>query len=328
MAETEVTPNGQVSAPPDDLADRSAKTTTVFRARRTNAEKAHLEGALIRLAEDNAPVTVRQLFYLLVSAKLVPKDENGYALVSSYGTDLRESGRLGFECIVDYGRAIREPSTWTSPASIVGACARDYKTPLWDQSDIRPFVITEKATLVPVIGDECRARQVPLAALGGYGSTTFVNDLAERIDREYSLIHVFYIGDRDPSGLDLERDCRDRLERYGADIGEWTRLAVTDAQVDELALPVRPVKMSDGRTRKYIAAHGNDCVDVEAIPPGTLRQLVRDATSQYLDVETIERQRSETAQGRALIRMALAMLDPGTLPSLMNNGIDLDWWPR
>jgi hypothetical protein len=71
-----------------------------------------------------------------------------------------------------------------------------------------------------------------------------------------------------------------RLREFapGAEI-HIERVAVTPAQIEALGLPTRPTKRSDSRAGSF---EGRS-VEVDAIPPRQLRQLVRAAIEQHVD---------------------------------------------
>ena len=66
-----------------------------------------INAALGILAEQN-PMTVRQLFYRLVSANVIPNDLASYQRVSEAMTKSRDDGRCPFAWIADRSRPIYE----------------------------------------------------------------------------------------------------------------------------------------------------------------------------------------------------------------------------
>ncbi len=56
-----------------------ASALSGHRHRRTNAELAQIDAAILEVAEAENPVTVRGLFYRVMSLGLVPKTERGYS---------------------------------------------------------------------------------------------------------------------------------------------------------------------------------------------------------------------------------------------------------
>ena len=65
----------------------------------------------------------------------------------------------------------------------------------------------------------------------------------------------------------------------------FCRVAVTPAQIEAWELPSRPTKTSDPRTKKWT---GGDSVELDAIPPETLRSLVRVCIERHIDRNKLE----------------------------------------
>ena len=80
------------------------------------------------------------------------------------------------------------------------------------------------------------------------------------------------------------------LERFPKGVGlvDVERLAVSREQIDEYGLPTRPTKTTDTRSRAFMAQYGTGSVELDAIPPDVLRQLVRGAIEQHMDRRKLE----------------------------------------
>ena len=63
----------------------------------------------------------------------------------------------------------------------------------------------------------------------------------------------------------------------------FTKLAVTERQIIEWNLPTRPTKTSDSRAKRW----KGDSVELDAISPNLLRQLVRDAIERHVTPERL-----------------------------------------
>jgi hypothetical protein len=88
-------------------------------------------------------------------------------------------------------------------------------------------------------------------------------------------------------------------------------LALTRAQVDAWHLPTRLTKKSDSRAKKF---GDEESVELEAIPPETLRQLIRDAIDQHVPaghrewlVDVEQQEREELANIRVRVAAALGI---------------------
>lgn len=112
---------------------------------------------------------------------------------------------------------------------------------------------------------------------------------------------VFYqIGDHDPSGDDIpeafQRRVRDLIPH--ADV-MFVRLAVTAGQIEELGLPTRPTKDSDSRAQNW---DGGESVEVDAIPPDTLRGMVRTEIERWIDGDALAETKEQERLDRARLR--------------------------
>ena len=65
------------------------------------------------------------------------------------------------------------------------------------------------------------------------------------------------------------------------------KLALTMAQVEEHQPPPNPAKLSDRRAAKFIAKYGRQSWEVDALPPGVLRQIIEVRFEQLLDLDAM-----------------------------------------
>jgi len=105
---------------------------------------------------------------------------------------------------------------------------------------------------------------------------------------------VYHFGDFDPSGQDAARAIEKGLRQHAqsAEI-HFERIAVTPRQIAEWNLPSRPTKQSDCRAKKF----GPVSVELDAINPNKLRELVEEAVTRHLPPDQyailIEAEKSE-----------------------------------
>jgi hypothetical protein len=115
------------------------------------------------------------------------------------------------------------------------------------------------------------------------------------------------LGDHDPSGLEIEETLRTKLERFSEREILWERLAVTGDQFrrpDLLGFPVKDT-ISGERRRRYIRSFGNRCVEVDALEPNEIRELVKAAIEAHIDQDEwqtlLETERLEKQTVRDLV---------------------------
>ncbi len=93
------------------------------------------------------------------------------------------------------------------------------------------------------------------------------------------------------------------MDRFGREYGvpvEFRLLGLTLDQVEEMALPTRPAKRVSKADQRW--PHGF-AAELDAIPPDTLRSMVRDAIEQHLPAHELEHlKRIEAAERETLMQ--------------------------
>lgn len=277
------------------LAPAVYRPSTV-RRRRTRAQLAEVDAAILTVLVDEHPATLRGVFYRVVSAGAVEKSEAGYRLVGRQVLALRRSGRLPYSWITDGTRWIVKPRSYVDVEDMLADAASSYRRMLWHSQPVDVHIFTEKDAISGVISEVTERWDVPLGVLRGYCSETFAHSVAESVKATGKPVFVYQLGDHDPSGVDAWRDFTDKVRRFAPEAEvSFTRIAVTAEQIEELGLPTRPTKRTDTRARSF----SGGSVEVDAIPPSTLRTLVAEAIEQHLDSQVLRTTRMVEQSERA-----------------------------
>lgn len=225
-------------------------------------------------------LTLRQLFYQFVARDLLPNTLRAYKRLGTIITDARLAGLIDWTAIEDRLRVFHSPSTWDSPEEIIAACARQFRLDAWASQKHRPEVWIEKDALLGVIEPTCLELRVPYFACRGYVSASAAWRAGRRL-REFARSReqvpiIFHLGDHDPSGLDMTRDNEDRLALFAEQGIELRRLALNKNQIEQYNPPPNPTKTTDSRAADYIAEHGHDSWELDALEPSVIADLVRE----------------------------------------------------
>jgi hypothetical protein len=275
-----------------EVSATAYEASPVKRRRRTNVELAVVDEAVVAAVREDYPVTLRGVFYRVVSAGAVEKSDAGYQLVGRQLLKLRRSGVVPYSWITDGTRWITKPTTWTGIDEMLEDAAASYRRALWHDTDDEVQIFTEKDAISGVILPVTERWDVPLGVLRGYSSESFAHSVAESIIGSNSQrggdTYIYQVGDHDPSGVDAWRDFTEKVTRFIAGRADdlvpyvhFERLAVTEEQIFELGLPTRPTKKSDSRAKRF----SGGSVEVDAIRAPTLRYLVDDAILRHVDQE-------------------------------------------
>jgi hypothetical protein len=273
-----------------------------------------VDEAIVDAVRADHPMTLRGVYYRVVSAGAVEKTERAYQLVGRQLLKLRRNGVVPYSWITDGTRWVTRPTTWSGIDEMLEDAAASYRRALWHDQPHEVQVFTEKDAISGVILPITERWDVPLGVLRGYASESFAHSMAESIraalDRD-KTVHVYQLGDHDPSGVDAWRDFQHKVTRFlgrtrtvdhdltdmldailtqlgdgdlpdvaiAAERVFFERLAVTEEQITRWDLPTRPTKQTDSRARGFTGGS----VEVDAIPANALRGLVHNAIVQHID---------------------------------------------
>lgn len=270
------------------------------RHRRSAAEVQAVRQALYDTLAADHPMTVRQVFYRLVSTGVIDKTESEYnSTVGRLLTDMRVGGQIPFGWVADNTRWMRKPRTFDSLEDALHATAATYRRSLWTHADAYVEVWLEKDALAGVLLEETAPYDVPLMVTRGYASLSYLHEAAETIQAVGKPTFIYYCGDHDPSGLDIPRQVERRLREFAPDAEiNFQRVAVTPEQIEAFALPTRPTKGTDTRARNFVG----ESVEVDAIPPHDLRAIVRACIERHVDSEALRILQVAESSERSLLR--------------------------
>lgn len=235
-------------------------------------------------------LTLRQLYYQFVSRDLIPNNQKEYKRLGSVINDARLAGEIDWTAIEDRTREMRSSPHWGSPAEIMRAAAQSYALDKWEGQPYRVIVAFEKDALLGVFERVCNELDLPYFSCRGYVSQSEMWSMAQMlqgyIEKGQTPV-ILHFGDHDPSGIDMTRDIRDRLELFmgGADVD---RLALTWEQIRLYNPPPNPAKTTDARYASYQAEFGDESWELDALAPDVLADLVRNEVERYLDGQAWE----------------------------------------
>lgn len=240
-------------------------------------------------------LTLRQLYYQLVSRDVIPNKVEEYSKLSTLVSNARLAGYVDWEMIEDRSRNAVVNAHWRSPQEIVDAAVSQYYISRWSEQEYYVEVWCEKDAVSNIIKPVCGKWDVLFIANRGYTSQSVMYEAYKRLQNKMhdeKHIRILYFGDHDPSGIDMIRDARDRLGLflYGGGSFEFVDgIALTRNQVDEYDPPNNPAKISDPRAMDYISQHGNHSWELDALEPSVLSRIVEKAIEEYADKDEFDR---------------------------------------
>ena len=274
-----------------------------------------------RIAFAFNPLSVRNLFYQLTgddgTGVFIDKTDSAYKRVIRLKQQLCKARVIPWNFFADSSRVAYDNDGFEGlhDTAFVDHCANFYRRNYWSTTGIYPQLWVESRSLTPTLAGTARELGVSLYPSGGMPSDTFVNEAAvEAIITGQEEMFVVFVGDYDPSGYQIGESLETMLtehlgyaaEDYNTDAPELTfyRVAITDQQVIDYALPTKPVKATQSRKKYDI----EQTVEAEAMRPDVLRQIVTDAFEPMIDRKALERMRTVEAAERHGLKQR--MLEP------------------
>lgn len=229
-------------------------------------------------------LTLRQLYYQLVSRNVIPNLERSYQNLSRLVTRARMAGLIDWDLIEDRVRTPWSMSEFENIADLVDAAVRSYRLPRWKGQSSYAELWVEKDALAGVLRPLAAEFHVTLMVNRGYSSASAMKASADRyLAHEDDQLYLFYLGDFDPSGEDMVRDISARLYEFTVPELDVQKVALTWEQIQQYNPPPNPAKHSDPRSREFIRKHGSSSWEVDALPPQVLEALIRERFEGIID---------------------------------------------
>lgn len=257
-------------------------------------------------------LSLRQLYYQFVAANLLENSEKNYKRLGEVVSNARLAGLIDWEMISDRGRSTVSRSHWEEPSEILKSAASAYGRDLWRGQKNHVEVMVEKQALEGVLEPVAREFDVPFTSNKGYSSSSALFEtgrrLAMKARKEGKRLHVIYLGDHDPSGIDMTRDVRERLELFSGRTVYVHRVALNMEQVEEYGPPENPAKLSDSRADAYIAEFGKSSWELDALEPATLAELVRERIEDLVDRDLFDAEEARQEADRSSVEALASRL--------------------
>jgi len=177
----------------------------------------------------------------------------------------------------------------------------------------QPYLVelwVEKTTMNDVLDPLCVYYGANLVTGAGELSITAVIEFLGRVREAGKPARILYISDFDPAGMGMPISVARKIEYYQRQYGfddldiALDPIVLTQEQVRTYRLPRVPVKDSDRRKASWIDAYGAGQTELdalEALHPGELDHIVREAIHHYYDADLIDETEARRTELRAIL---------------------------
>ncbi len=295
--------------------------TSPKKARTPQRRSLALRTAILTVAAEYDRLSVRQLFYQLVTRGVIEKTEASYKRVCDASAQMRLAGELDYRKMTDGHRSRRVVYAHDGLRSALADAYDFYRRDYWREQPETIEVWCEKDALTGVVQPVCDRFGVTYVATRGFPSITLRFESAQALRETGKPATIFYFGDHDASGRQISDNLETELRQHGADV-TVERVALNPDHIAEYGLPTRPGKWSDSRQAAFAARYGDAAVELDALPPDVLTTIVEACIVSAIDLAAWRRVAEvEALERQTLESLALVNLQPGNRYALTDGAI-------
>lgn len=280
----------------------------------------------------NMRLTVRAVYYRLVSKGLIKNTLNQYNMLSRSLAKARWHGFIPFtafedqvrETIGSCGYSFDSPEdvfnsaqeTFESAEETFNGCASNFYLPRWHGQPNHVEVWLEKQALANLFEQVTEPLRVRLCPCRGYPSLTFLYESAAYMKHyvpQEKKLKILYFGDYDVRGLDIQRNINQVFQMFGLTV-EMERIALTKEQIQQYNLPPAPAKKGDSMASGWIENQGDVAWELDALEPQILLKLIREAIEKEFDNQAYQKREQQIEEGRNRIEQLLENYNNGEEP--------------
>jgi hypothetical protein len=247
-------------------------------------------------------LTLRQLYYQLVTKVIIENKDSEYSKLSNLLVKGRMCGMVDWDAIEDRIRTPFIPYWVTGVNNAIYDTIEQYRLDRQKSQKVYIELWVEKDALSGVLKKITSYYHIKLMVNRGYSSCTAMYDAYKRLLNNYDKdIYILYLGDHDPSGLDMIRDIKERLIEFGIK-PNVKQIGLNMEQIKKYNPPPNPAKIKDPRAKWYIKNYGNTSWEVDALNPKILRELVKFNVESLIDLDLFYKEIEQEEKDKKIIK--------------------------
>ena len=252
-------------------------------------------------------LTLRQIHYQFVARDLYENTQANYKRLGNILDAARKAGLVDWDAIEDRTRLLRRVPVWDGPERALERVRTAFKLDPWDeQPKLRRIEVwVEKDAAVGIVEPTCNDLRLPYFSCRGYSSSSGLYEAGKRLEMYknagYETI-VLYLGDHDPSGVQMTDVSLERVQMYARHEVDFRRIALTMPQIEANPIPPNFVKETDSRTQWYVDKFGTtECWELDALSPRIVDKIIRDEIEPLIDREAWDKTLATEEEHRAVL---------------------------
>jgi hypothetical protein len=269
-----------------------------------------------KIVEDLAdwmPLTLRQVFYQLITRDQLPNTRSAYNGLSKLLKHMRIDGHLEWGAIEDATRTTKRIQcymNWQEFIEIKKFYFLKYFNRDLSQNQSNYIELWfEKTALSRIFQDATQPYCIPTLSTRGFASVTALRDFynrAETAKQNGQTPVILFCSDLDPSGIEMFHSIKNILiNDFHLNGVKYKRIALTPKQVKSFDLPksIDAIKEGDKRAPAFIKKYGNTAIELDALHPKQLQKIVQDAIENQLDMNQLNEEMEKEKQDQKNIEI-------------------------
>jgi hypothetical protein len=261
-------------------------------------------------------LTVRSVFYQAVTQQAISNCLGDYERVSRILSTLRRNDYIPWDAIEDHTRRTTEKRGNTDLRDYINLNVMDsfdrysYRRCYVQNQENYVELVIEKDAISSVVDKAAYLYCTRVNVIKGQPSATIVKEMATRFKRAKEIGQnpmILYLGDLDPSGVQIPRSLESSLSTYHEVDVDLRRIALNPDQVERYKLLPNliggdeGVKSKDSNAAAFRREFGDLCYEIDALNGAGRRylgEIVECALESVYDMEDFARQQAIEADER------------------------------
>ena len=267
---------------------------------RFNKQTEEKRQAIIAFIKEQGVVSIRQIFYRLVSQNIIKNTLSQYQMLDNFVNKLRYEGIIPFNSISDITNCYGT-NQYDSIQACVEDAVEDYRSNWNKKFNTYIEVWCEKEALTNILYPITNKYGVTLNPCKGISKVTQVYKFLER-SKGYKEYVILYLGDFDPTGIHISNEVLPEQFRKQDGNVEIKRIALNEGQIGALPKSYQTAKPKDPNYERYLEKYGNTVWELDALTPTQLQGIVEDVIMEYRPISKIQqlKEQDEEDQNKML----------------------------
>jgi len=246
---------------------------------------------VLKELESYKPLTLRQIYYQLVSKEYIENKVSEYTMLSGLIKFARVDGYIKWDDIEDRVRSFHDLRGWSNKEYFIEQSFEyflsNYRRNLLQSQDKYIEIWIEKDALSSIFTRIANKYTVPVVVCRGFTSISFLNDFKKRLEYYKGKSPLMlYFGDFDPSGIEMLNSMKITLKNeMNINNIEFKRVALVKEDIFKYKLPHNPnaLKKTDTRAKKHLLNYGELAVELDALRPDILEKKIKEGIENELE---------------------------------------------